>query len=98
MNAVLSSRTGRMQGGRVATVLRVFRGGMLMGAILLNTEGRTERCTPDIPPDVVLKVLFRFSKRDEKGGTVPGRDGGCYAWHVLGHETETETETDESAA
>ena len=51
---------------------------------MLNNAKRTVHCTPDVPADVVLKVLTRFCKRDEVRGEVPGRDGLSYAWHVLG--------------
>jgi hypothetical protein len=82
----------------VATTIRLFkvgRGPVLLGAMLLSSQGRTIHCTPDLPADVILKVLFRFSKRDEVRGEVAGRDGATYAWHVLGHEAD---EADETAA
>jgi hypothetical protein len=91
MNALLSER--RVKGGKrnTTTTVRVFkvgRGPVLLGAILLNAEGRTLRCTPDLPADVILKVLFRFTRRDEGSGELQGRDGALYAWQVLGREAE----------
>jgi hypothetical protein len=98
MNTLLSkpSANGAMPRGRVATTIRFFRVGystVLVGAMLLTAQARTIRCTPDVPPDVVLKVLFRFTRRDELlGEVVSSRDGAVYTWHVLGAE-----EIDEAA-
>src|SRR4051794_38918390 len=99
MNALLSeprTKVSRMPSGRVATTIRFFRVGystVLVGAMLLDAQGRTIRCTPDVPQDVILKVLSRFPRRDElRGGVVSSRDRAAYVWHVLGAE-----EADEAA-
>jgi hypothetical protein len=86
MNVVLSEkRTGRKT-RTAGTTITVRRSGSLVGAMLLNAAGRTQHCTPDIPADVVLKVLVRFTRGGEVGGEVRGRDGATYVWCVLGRE------------
>jgi len=84
MTATLMNRqrkASRSEGLLLA--LRVSRDGALVGTILLNAAGRTVRCTPDLPADVILKVLARYTKRDELAGQVPGRDGANYGWRVI---------------
>ena len=99
MNTLLCkprSGSGAAMRGRVATTIRLFKvgfGPVLVGAMLLSAGGRTIHCTPDIPADVILKVLFRFTRRDEvRGEVISSKDGAVYAWHVLGCE-----EADEAA-
>jgi hypothetical protein len=83
MSATLATRrTGRA----VATVIRVYRTGKLLGSILLNEAGRTLHCTPDLKRaarDVIVKVLFQVGRCDEVAGSVPGRDGRLYSWRVV---------------
>jgi hypothetical protein len=99
MNVTLSeAKAGSRTWRRLGTTICVYRAGSLVGAILLNEAGRTKHCTPDIPADVILKILFRFSKRDELRGEAAGRDGGLYRWCVRGAEGREEDETDEAAA
>jgi hypothetical protein len=94
MNALMSARKTERNGStfrsRVTTTVRFFKvghGPALAGAMVLDGEGRTVHCTPDVPADVILKVLFRFTRRDETHGEVASsKDGIIYAWQVLGRE------------
>jgi hypothetical protein len=79
--ATMSRTRGRKRDG-LLLALRVSRQGELVGTVLLNAAGRTVRCTPDLPADVILKVLARYTKRDELAGQIAGRDGEAYAWRV----------------
>jgi hypothetical protein len=69
---------------RVATTIRVFANGMLLGSVLLNEDNRVLRRTPDVPREVVLKVLVQFTRCEEVDGHVTSRHGEVYRWRVRG--------------
>ena len=73
---------------QVATVIRVFRRQTLIGSLLLNEAGRLRRRTPDVPSEVVLKVMVQHNRCDESDGAVTARDGTLYCWRVLEEEDE----------
>ena len=84
---LLEKRVDRRLGGvsgrdRVATTIRVHSQGLLLGSILLNEDNRVLRRTPDVPREVVLKVLVQFVRCEELAGRVNGRDGAVYTWRV----------------
>jgi len=85
MNRCVDRRLGGVRGrDRVATTVRVFAQGVLLGSILLNEDNHVLRRTPDVPRDVVLKVLVQFTRCEEQDGRVLGRNGDVYAWRVRG--------------
>jgi len=74
--------------GRVTTTIRIFTSGFLLGSILLNEDNRVLRRTPDVPREVVMKVLVQFTRCGETAGRVTDRDGELYSWRLRGeHES-----------
>jgi hypothetical protein len=90
---------GKVQGkvrraGRVQTVLRVARGELYVGDILLDADNRVWRHATTIPADVVLKALVGYSRGGDLFGKLIGRkDGLPYYWHVVGAQEQSESES-----
>jgi hypothetical protein len=84
MSAMMfEQRQGRQS--RVQTVLRVARGEMYIGDILLDRKGRVWRHADTIPSDIVLKAMIQHNRSDETCGTLTSRtDGRAYLWYVVG--------------
>ena len=66
------------------TVVEVNRAGAWVGDIFLSEDERVLKRGPEVPRDVVLKVLVAMTHHDEVGGAVRGRDGQDYTWEALG--------------
>jgi hypothetical protein len=70
----------KKKAGKVKSVLRVLRGGLWVGDVLLDRKGRVWRHVPSIPADVVLKAMAAFTRGEERGEVVGRRDGLSYEW------------------
>ena len=66
------------------TIVEVNKAGAWVGDIFLSDDERVLKRGPEVPRDVVLKVLVAMTHHDEVGGAVRGRDGQGYTWQVLG--------------
>jgi hypothetical protein len=68
------------------TVVEVNRAGAWVGDIFLSDDERVLKRGPEVPCDVVLKVLVAMTHHDETSGAVRGRDGQNYTWKALGED------------
>src|SRR5947209_18112936 len=92
-------RNGVRRASRVQTVLRVARGELYVGDILLDADNRVWRHATTIPADVVLKALVGYSRGGDLFGKLVGRkDGLPYYWHVVGVQAEQSESVREEAA
>ena len=66
------------------TIVEVHKAGAWVGDIFLSDDGRVRKRGPEVPRDVVLKVLVALTRRDETVGAVRGRDRQSYTWQVVG--------------
>ena len=66
------------------TIVEVNRAGKWVGDIFVSDDERVLKRGPEVPRDVVLKVLVAMTHHDEVGGAVRGRDGQDYTWEALG--------------
>jgi hypothetical protein len=66
------------------TIVEVSKAGAWVGDIFVSDDERVLKRGPEVPRDVVLKVLVAMTRRDETAGAVRGRDGQSYAWQVVG--------------
>jgi hypothetical protein len=66
-----------------STILHVTRGKVFLGEISLDDHDRVRHADPGIPRDVVLKTLARYTRGEEWGGSVAGRDGRKYGWRLI---------------
>ena len=73
----------KKKAGKVRSVLRVLRGGLWLGDVLLDRRGRVWRHVESVPADVVLKALAAFTRGESRGEMVGRRDGLTYAWHEV---------------
>src|SRR5262245_25332794 len=81
---VLERPVAKKRAGKVKSVLRVMRGELWVGDILLDRRGRVWRSVNSIPPDVVLKAMVAFNRDGEEQGELVGRrDGLTYIWAVV---------------
>src|SRR4051812_25726881 len=85
---VLEMPATKKRAGKVRSVLRVIRGGLWVGDILLDRRGRVWRHVPTVPSDVVLKVVAAFTRGEEQGELLGRRDGLEYEWSLVGAQTE----------
>ena len=73
----------RARRSKVRSVLRVTHSDRWVGDILIDGKQRIWRHADTIPRDVVAKILFAFTHRDDPAGAVVGRDTGwTYSWQV----------------
>jgi hypothetical protein len=88
MTALLKQPRGKAQKAQVVTVsvtiVEVNRAGAWVGDIFLSADERVLKRGPEVPRDVVLKVLVAMTHHDETAGAVRGRDGRDYTWQALG--------------
>ena len=68
----------------VTITVEVNRAGKWVGDIFVSDDERVLKRGPEVPRDVVLKVLVAMTHHDEVGGAVRGRDGQDYTWEALG--------------
>lgn len=78
----------KKKAGKVRSVLRVMRGGLWLGDVLLDRKGRVWRHVPSIPGDVVLKAVAAFTRGDERGELTGRRDGLRYEWYEFVEQAE----------
>src|SRR5262245_61024816 len=69
--------------GKVRTTLRVVRGGLWVGDILLDRKDRVWRHVDSVPADIVLKAMAAATRGESAGELLGRRDGLTYAWHVV---------------
>jgi len=92
----------KKKAGKVKSVLRVMRGGLWVGDVLLDRKGRVWRHVPSIPTDVVLKAVSAFTRGEGRGELTGRRDGLVYGWYevveqVAVKETDVTAELAEAA-
>jgi hypothetical protein len=68
----------------LVTIVEVSKAGAWVGDIFLSDDERVLKRGPEVPRDVVLKVLVAMTRRDETAGAVRGRDGQTCTWQVVG--------------
>ena len=68
------------------TIVEVNKAGAWVGDIFLSDDERVLKRGPEVPRDVVLKVLVAMTHHDETSGAVRGRDGQDYTWQALGED------------
>jgi hypothetical protein len=73
----------KKKAGKVRWVLRVLRGGLWIGDVLLDRKGRVWRHVTSVPPDVVLKAVAAFTRGEQRGELTGRRDGLEYVWHLV---------------
>jgi hypothetical protein len=66
------------------TIVEVFKDKAWLGDIFISDDERVLKRGPEVPRDVVLKVLVAMTRQDETAGAVRGRDGQAYTWQVVG--------------
>ena len=74
----------RTRRNKVKSVLRVRHGERWIGDILIAGRQRVWRHADTVPADVVLKILFAFTRQTmPTSGQVVGRDTGwVYSWEL----------------
>ena len=91
MTALLKQPRGKAPAAKKApvvtvtvTIVEVSKAGAWVGDIFVSDDERVLKRGPEVPRDVVLKVLVAMTHHDEVGGAVRGRDGQEYTWQALG--------------
>src|SRR5262249_5311408 len=82
----------KKKAGKVKSVLRVMRGGLWVGDVLLDRKGRVWRHVPSIRADGGLKAMAAFARGEERGEVTGRRDGLAYEWSEVVEPVKKATE------
>jgi hypothetical protein len=101
-----SGSKGRASGTKPASgqrpagkVIRVMVGSFFVGDIHLDRKNKVRSRAASVPPDVVMKVLVRHTRRGEQCGLVTGlTDTREFTWFLLGQAAEGQQDQADQAA